>query len=284
MTPPRWSRAVVGLLGAVVVALGVLCFAAPTALFGPDSYRIPVRVSIGLLGAVAGGLGVAALLAAAIGTSDTLRTMSSALLVVTTIAPAVVLYNIGYFDTVATSGVRALSLSVGIVVGAGVPLILNLRVLHRIRSQPAGSMEQEPALRHADEVTSRSERRTGHEFQSGSRSDPRPERPWTSAAAAGRPRAGCAWCPSGSYSWSCSRSPCYEGGTGPGGRTGRWYARCRPGDRARRPSVAREHCTTQCRRPEVRILVQVAGMCCDIRRHQERSEQPHFRGLLDCVA
>ena len=78
--------------------------------------------------------------------------MSSALLVVTTIAPAVVLYNIGYFDTVATSGVRALSLSVGIVVGAGVPLILNLRVLHRLRSQPAGSMEQEPALRHADEV------------------------------------------------------------------------------------------------------------------------------------
>jgi hypothetical protein len=152
MTPPRWSRAVVGLLGAVVVALGVLCFAAPTALFGPDSYRIPVRVSIGLLGAVAGGLGVAALLAAATGTSDTLRTMSSALLVVTTIAPAVVLYNIGYFDTVATSGVRALSLSLGIVLGAGVPLILNLRVLHRIRSQPAGSMEQEPALRHADEV------------------------------------------------------------------------------------------------------------------------------------
>ena len=89
MTPPRWSRAVVGLLGAVVVALGVLCFAAPTALFGPDSYRIPVRVSIGLLGAVAGGLGVAALLAAATGTSDTLRTVSSALLVVTTIAPAV---------------------------------------------------------------------------------------------------------------------------------------------------------------------------------------------------
>jgi NAD(P)-dependent dehydrogenase (short-subunit alcohol dehydrogenase family) len=152
MTPPRWSRAVVGLLGAVVVALGVLCFAAPTALFGPDSYRIPVRVSIGLLGAVAGGLGVAALLAAATGTSDTLRTMSSALLVVTTIAPAVVLYNIGYFDTVATSGVRALSLSLGIVLGAGVPLILNLRVLHRLRSQPAGSMEQEPALRHADEV------------------------------------------------------------------------------------------------------------------------------------
>ena len=120
-----------------MVALGVLCFAAPTALFGPDSYRIPVRVSMGLLGAVAGGLGVAALLAAATGTSDTLRTVTSALLVVTAIAPAVVLYNIGYFDTVATSGVRALSLSVGIVLGAGVPLILNLGVLHRL-PQPAG--------------------------------------------------------------------------------------------------------------------------------------------------
>ena len=55
-------------------------------------------------------------------------------------------------------------------------------------------------------------------------------------------------------------------------------------DRARPPSVATEHCTTQCRRPEVRILVQVAGMCCDIRRYQERSEQPHFRSLLDYVA
>ncbi len=130
--PPTWSRAAVALPGAFALSFGAVNLIAPHLPFGEDAHRIPVRVATGTLGAVAGGLGLAALDAAATADAAGLRSATVALLTTATALPPVIAYNIGYFDTVASAGRRALSLSLGIVLGAGVPLVLNLRVLNRL--------------------------------------------------------------------------------------------------------------------------------------------------------
>ncbi len=130
--PPTWSRTVVALPGAAALSFGALSVIAPHLPFGKDAHRVPVRVATGTLGAAATGLGVAALDAAATGDAAALRSATVGLLATATSLPPVVLYDIGYFDTVASAGRRALSLALGIALGVGVPLVLSLRVLDRL--------------------------------------------------------------------------------------------------------------------------------------------------------
>jgi MFS family permease len=133
---PRWTRAIVGMLGLITVAFGAACFFAAPALFGADAYRTLARVPIGLLGATSTGLGAAALLASIQHDARELRSVVMAMFLAAAFVPPVVGFNIGAFDRIDTSGARTLSLVITFVALVATPLLASLLRLSRlIRSE-----------------------------------------------------------------------------------------------------------------------------------------------------
>jgi len=108
-------------------------FFAPERLFGVDAYHLLTRVAIGLLGATAGGLGVTAVVAALERDLAAVRAVVLALLVAATLIPPVVIYNIGAFNQADPTGWPAFGVAGGVIAGVGLPLLLSLLVLNRLR-------------------------------------------------------------------------------------------------------------------------------------------------------
>jgi hypothetical protein len=129
---PAWIRVTIGALAAGMLLFSVLCFVAPEILFGVDAYRTLTGVPIGLLGAATFGVATSALSAAMKTDIPVLRSTAMSMFLAAALVPPVVAYNIGAFDGIATSGVRALSLSLLCIVGISLPLLLSLLVLHRV--------------------------------------------------------------------------------------------------------------------------------------------------------
>jgi hypothetical protein len=119
-----------------MLLFSVLCFVAPEILFGVDAYRTLTGVPIGLLGAATFGVATSAL-SAAMKTDIPLRSTAMSMFLAAALVPPVIAYNIGAFDGIATSGVRALSLSLLCIVGISLPLLLSLLVLHRVHRDAA---------------------------------------------------------------------------------------------------------------------------------------------------
>lgn len=130
---PIWTRVLIGVLGTVALVVALLCFLAPGLLLGIDAYRSLTRASLGLFGATLGGLGTVAMTAARDGSATAVRSSAQGWLVLTVLATAVVIYNIGAFSQTDTTGIRAFGLAGGIVLGIGLPSLLILSVLHRLR-------------------------------------------------------------------------------------------------------------------------------------------------------
>ena len=108
-------------MGAGTLLLSVLCFVAPARLFGVDAYRTLTGVPIGLLGAVTFGLAASALAAATGANIHVMRSTAMNMFLAAALIPPVITYNIGAFDAISTSGVRALSLSVTFIAGVSLP-------------------------------------------------------------------------------------------------------------------------------------------------------------------
>lgn len=138
--PPRWIRGIIAALGCAALVVSGLYFFAPEILFGLDAYRTATRVPIGLLGAMACGLGVTAVMAAVEADTAVLRSVALAMLVAAALIPPVIIYNIGAFEQVDTSGARAFIIATSVIVGVSLPLLLSLRVLHRLRRMTASRM------------------------------------------------------------------------------------------------------------------------------------------------
>jgi hypothetical protein len=129
---PKWIRFTIAAVGAGTLLFSVLCFVAPERLFGVDAYRTLTGVPIALLGAVTFGLSASALVAARRGNIHVMRSTAMNLFLAAALVPPIITYNIGAFDAIATSGVRALSLSVTFIAGISLPLLLTLLVLNRL--------------------------------------------------------------------------------------------------------------------------------------------------------
>jgi hypothetical protein len=129
---PRWIRLTSAALGCATLVLGGLCFFAPELLFGLDAYHTLTRVPIGFLGATACGLGIAAVVAAAEADTAVLRSVVLSMLIASALIPPVIIYNVGAFDQVDTSGARAFALSGGVIMMVSLPLLLSLLVLNRL--------------------------------------------------------------------------------------------------------------------------------------------------------
>jgi hypothetical protein len=129
---PKWIRLTIATVGAGTLLFSVLCFVAPERLFGVDAYRTLTGVPIALLGAVTFGLSASALVAARRGNIHVMRSTAMNMFLAAALVPPVITYNIGAFDAIATSGVRALSLSVTFIAGISLPLLLTLLVLNRL--------------------------------------------------------------------------------------------------------------------------------------------------------
>ena len=129
---PKWIRFTIATVGAATLLFSVLCFVAPERLFGVDAYRTLTGVPIALLGAVTFGLAASALVAARRGNIHVMRSSAMNMFLAAALVPPVITYNIGAFDAIATSGVRALSLSVTFIAGISLPLLLTLLVLNRL--------------------------------------------------------------------------------------------------------------------------------------------------------
>jgi len=129
---PKWVRFTIATVGAGTLLFSVLCFVAPERLFGVDAYRTLTGVPIALLGAVTFGLSASALVAARRGNIHVMRSTAMNLFLAAALVPPIITYNIGAFDAIATSGVRALSLSVTFIAGISLPLLLTLLVLNRL--------------------------------------------------------------------------------------------------------------------------------------------------------
>jgi uncharacterized membrane protein len=129
---PKWIRFTIATVGAATLLFSVLCFVAPERLFGVDAYRTLTGVPIGLLGAVTFGLAASALVAARRGNIHVMRSSAMNMFLAAALVPPVITYNIGAFDAISTSGVRALSLSVTFIAGISLPLLLTLLVLNRL--------------------------------------------------------------------------------------------------------------------------------------------------------
>ena len=129
---PKWIRFAIATVGAGTLLFSVLCFVAPERLFGVDAYRTLTGVPIALLGAVTFGLAASALVAARRGNIHVMRSTAMNMFLAAALVPPVITYNIGAFDAIATSGVRALSLSVTFIAGISLPLLLTLLVLNRL--------------------------------------------------------------------------------------------------------------------------------------------------------
>ena len=136
MTPvpaPRWIRIVTVAVGGAALLLSGFCLLAPDLVFGVDAYRLVPRVAIGLLGAMAGGLGVTTVGAAVGGDVAVIRAGVLALLIASALTTPVLIYNIGALNQTDPSGVRALTVAGGVIVGVSLPLLLSLLVLNRLR-------------------------------------------------------------------------------------------------------------------------------------------------------
>lgn len=131
---PVWTRVFIGVLGAVAVVVALLCFLTPGLLLGVDAYRSLTRASLGLFGATLGGLGAIAIAAAKGGSATAVQSSAQGWLVLVALATAVVIYNIGAFSQADTTGIRAFGLAGGIVLGVGLPSLLTLSVLRRLRT------------------------------------------------------------------------------------------------------------------------------------------------------
>jgi len=142
---PRWIRVVCAAAGSAALVLSGACFFAPELMFGVDAYHLLTRVAVGLLGATLGGLGVMAVMAAVEGEVAVLRAAVLALLIAVALFPPVVIYNIGAFDQMDTSGVQAFSVAGVVILGVSLPLLLSLLVLQRLRQ--AAKVEAAPAGR-----------------------------------------------------------------------------------------------------------------------------------------
>ena len=129
---PKWIRFTIAAVGAGTLLFSVLCFVAPERLFGVDAYRTLTGVPIALLGAVTFGLSASALVAARRGNIHVMRSTAMNLFLAAALVPPIITYNIGAFDAIATSGVRALSLSVTFIAGISLPLLFTLLVLNRL--------------------------------------------------------------------------------------------------------------------------------------------------------
>ena len=129
---PKWIRFTIATVGAGTLLFSVLCFVAPERLFGVDAYRTLTGVPIALLGAVTFGLSASALVAARRGNIHVMRSTAMNMFLAAALVPPVITYNIGAFDAISTSGVRALSLSVTFIAGISLPLLLTLLVLNRL--------------------------------------------------------------------------------------------------------------------------------------------------------
>ena len=129
---PKWVRFTIATVGAGTLLFSVLCFVAPERLFGVDAYRTLTGVPIALLGAVTFGLAASALVAARRGNIHVMRSTAMNMFLAAALVPPVITYNIGAFDAISTSGVRALSLSVTFIAGISLPLLLTLLVLNRL--------------------------------------------------------------------------------------------------------------------------------------------------------
>ena len=134
---PKWIRFTIRSVGAGTLLLSVLCFVAPERLFGVDAYRTLTGVPIGLLGAVTFGLAASALAAATGANIHVMRSTATNMFLAAALIPPVITYNIGAFDAISTSGVRALSLSVTFIAGVSLPLLLSLLVLNRLAHNAA---------------------------------------------------------------------------------------------------------------------------------------------------
>ena len=128
----KWIRFTIATVGAGTLLFSVLCFVTPERLFGVDAYRTLTGVPIALLGAVTFGLAASALVAARRGNIHVMRSTAMNMFLAAALVPPVITYNIGAFDAIATSGVRALSLSVTFIAGISLPLLLTLLVLNRL--------------------------------------------------------------------------------------------------------------------------------------------------------
>ena len=142
---PRWIRIISATIGCAALVLSGICFFAPHLLFGLDVYRTLTRLSLGLLGALAAGLGITAVVAAAEGDPVVLRTVVLAMFIASALTPPVIIYNIGAFDQMDTSGVQAFSVAGVVILGVSLPLLLSLLVLQRLRQ--AAKVEAAPAGR-----------------------------------------------------------------------------------------------------------------------------------------
>jgi uncharacterized membrane protein len=129
---PKWIRFTIATAGAGTLLFSVLCFVAPERLFGVDAYRTLTGVPIALLGIVTFGLAASALVAARRGNIHVMRSTAMNMFLAAALVPPVITYNIGAFDAISTSGVRALSLSVTFIAGISLPLLLTLLVLNRL--------------------------------------------------------------------------------------------------------------------------------------------------------
>src|SRR6266568_4708737 len=127
---PRWIRIISATIGCAALVLSGICFFAPHLLFGLDVYRTLTRLSLGLLGALAAGLGITVVLA---------------MFIASALTPPIIIYNIGAFDQMDTSGVQAFSVAGVVILGVCLPLLLSLLVLQRLRQ--AAKVEAAPAGR-----------------------------------------------------------------------------------------------------------------------------------------
>ena len=142
---PRWIRIVCAAAGSAALVLSGACFFAPELMFGVDAYHLLTRVAVGLLGATLGGLGVMAVMAAVEGEVAVLRAAVLALFIAVALFPPVVIYNIGAFNQTDPSGWRAFGLAGAPIVGIGLPLLLSLLVLNRVRrlfGRPADAINE----------------------------------------------------------------------------------------------------------------------------------------------
>jgi hypothetical protein len=130
---PRWTRIVSAAVGGAALVVSGGSFFAPEHLFGVDAYHLLTRVAIGLLGATAGGLGVAAVVAAVEGDVAAVRAVVLAVLVAATLIPPVVIYSIGAFNQADPTGWLAFGVAGGVIAGVGLPVLLSLLVLNRLR-------------------------------------------------------------------------------------------------------------------------------------------------------
>jgi hypothetical protein len=141
---PMWIRVIVGVIGGAALVLCAVCFLAPEKPFGPDAYHTLTRVPIGLLGALSFGVGVSAIVAARRADAGVLRSVAMTMFLAAALMPMVIIYNIGAFDQVDTSGRNAFVLSGLVIVCLGLPLLLSLLVLRRLG--PGSLMTQSQPL------------------------------------------------------------------------------------------------------------------------------------------